>query len=309
MFLHTTTIVLPYSSPDLDGIACAVAYSELLNKNNISAQPWFLGQPDAEAVYVLSQCENIEFADLEKVKGATEYVLVDGSELEGLPNEVDLEKVIEVIDHRLHHKAIELFPNAKLHIEPVGAAATLIAERFREQNTSPSFASGILLYGAIHSNTQCLQGSVTSKRDIDISNWLKTIVPIPNNLLDNQFAARRNEIIVDLPSAILRESKKFEHSSGSYIVAQLEFKGAGQLIEDSMNIMSDCIIQLGSRTMLNLVDILQGNSYLIVPDPSLRFTVASCTSLKFKGIVAMSNPIFLRKQILAAMEGIPWKSS
>src|SRR5688572_30924462 len=46
-----------------------------------------------------------------------------------------------------------------IDIEPVGAAATLIAERFRRAGRTPSPHSITLLYAAVMSNTQSLLGS------------------------------------------------------------------------------------------------------------------------------------------------------
>jgi inorganic pyrophosphatase/exopolyphosphatase len=305
---NPTKIILPSSSPDLDGVACAVAYSEFFRKTGKLAEPWFYGTPDAEALYVLTQCVDVKFADKTTVETASEYILVDASGLESLPKEVNTEQVVEVIDHRLHHDAKKTFPNAALQIEPVGAAATLIAERCRNQDVIPSFDSGILLYGAVHSNTQCLQGSVTTGRDREISAWLESVVSIPRDLLDGQFAARRENIMTNIPAAILRECKEYAHASGDYAIAQLEFKGAGEVLENDLNSLIGYVLEVGPRTMLNLVDVATGRSYLIVPDTSLRTSVSACANLDFVGVIAESSPVILRKQIVAAMKGIPWGS-
>ena len=41
-----------------------------------------------------------------------------------MPVVIRPQDVVEVIDHRLSNNAAELFPKAKIQIEPVGAAAT-----------------------------------------------------------------------------------------------------------------------------------------------------------------------------------------
>jgi nanoRNase/pAp phosphatase (c-di-AMP/oligoRNAs hydrolase) len=74
----TTKIVLPPTPPDLDGVACAIAYAELLNRIGVRALAWFSGQPDAEARYVLSQCKGVVLAEHQTVVEADEYILVDG---------------------------------------------------------------------------------------------------------------------------------------------------------------------------------------------------------------------------------------
>ena len=301
------TIVFPSTSRDLDGVASAIACAELLNNARRSAIPWIHGKPDAEAFYVLSRCAGLRLAKLIEVVRAIDYVYVDGSSRKGLPPLIDPTKVVEVIDHRLHHKAAIDFPNAVLHIEQVGAAATLITERFRQFAVIPSRDSCILLYGAIHSNTQCLRGSVTSDRDRAASSWLETVCNMPIDLLDGQFSARREEILRDLAAAIKREQKEYEHETGEYAIAQLEFKGAGKLVQGGVHRCVTDVIVLKPRTMLNLVDVEDGSSHLIVPDPALRGLVAEHTGLKFSGPVARSRPAILRKQIVAAIEGLRWR--
>jgi inorganic pyrophosphatase/exopolyphosphatase len=257
----------------------------------------------------LSQCKKLSFAGSREVEAAGGYVLVDGSELQGLPREINPERVVEVIDHRLHHKAEIVFPKALLNIEPVGAAATLVAERFKNEGVIPSYAAGILLYGAVHSNTQCLKGAVTSERDVVISSWLEKVIPIPEDLLDGQFDARREEIVADLSAAINRESKTYHHPTGTYVISQIEIKGATKLVECCLESLITYTLQIGMRTMLNLVDISNGKAYLIVPDPALQAVVSRHLAVDFQGMIAESAPAVLRKQILAAMENIPWQFS
>ena len=72
---------------------------------------------------------------------------------------------IEVVDHRAVNEA-DKFQNAKIQIEMVGSAATLIAEKFLHATTSTSPESAALLYSAIISNTINFQANVTTDRDI-----------------------------------------------------------------------------------------------------------------------------------------------
>lgn len=297
-------IILPSCSPDLDGVACAVGYSELYRAIGTFAEPWYDGTPDAEAGYVLSRCRYVKFADETTVERALEYVLVDASDLLGLPKTINPLKVIEVVDHRLHHKANLVFPNAAVHIEPVGAAATLIAEKFWNYQVEPCFNSAILLYAAIHSNTQCLRGSVTTTRDGEMSDWLRSVVSIPEDLLEGQFNARKKAILNDISAAIQRESKTYTDESGDYTVSQLEFKGAGEILAHNLNLLIDYVLRVGPRTMLNLVDVASGRSYLLVPDAGLRAMISARIGANFVGVSARSDPAILRKQIVAGIQGV-----
>lgn len=290
-------LVTPKEHPDLDGVACAVAYAELLSALGTPALPLVSGRPDAEARYVLDRL-GWRAPPVPAETGG--LVLVDASDVLGLPARVDPAGVVEVIDHRLHHRAAALFPNASLQIEPVGAAATLVFERFGAAGLRPTHTSSVLLLAAIHSNTQQLQGSVTTARDVEAARQLATISEAPSGLIEGQFAARGEEIRDDLERAIRREVKRFEHEEGAYLFSQLECPGAEALSTMALPVLSG----LGPRAMLNLVDPAIPSSSLLVPDPSFRAWVSAKTGLTFDGVETRVPTVLLRKQIVARIEGV-----
>jgi len=299
-----TTIVLPRTEPDLDGVACAVAYAELLNATGALSKPWYKEIPDAEAKHLINLCKSVLYAGNNEVENAKQFILVDASGLEGLPSEVDPANITEVIDHRFHHKAEDLFPNAKIQIESVGAAATLIAEKYMAANIIPSHDSGLMLYGAIHSNTQCLKGTITSDRDRFASNWLEQAVFIPKNFLEEQFAARRDDLIQDIDASIRRERKEYVHPTGEYAISQLEFHGSGKVLKERIRTISDVINELTPRTALNMVDLDANCSYIYVVDEGLKSIFTNKIGLFFSDDIAISDGIILRKQIVDKIVGV-----
>lgn len=284
------------TNPDVDGVACAIAYAELLRRNEIDAWPLVDGRPDAEARYVIDALGRSPDMK-ERSEGA--FVLVDASDVRGLPKLVDPARVIEVIDHRLHHEAETLFAGARIQIEPVGAAATLIAERWRNSRVAPSVRSVRFLEAAILSNTQRLCGSVTTPRDHESFRWLATITELPMGMIDGQFAARTSEILSDVREALVRESKLFDHGTGAFTVTQLELLNGMELIN---SVIADAA-SLGSRTIVNIVDVGRARSVLIVLDPLFREWVANHLTVTFDGVAAIYSPAVLRKQIVARIHG------
>ncbi len=293
---HPEHFVTPRHSPDLDGLACAVAYAELLRARGIRARPWISGAPDPEAAYAAERL-NIAVQPCQP-RLDSPVVLVDASDVRGMPVPLDPLNVVEVIDHRRHHRAAEVFPNASLCIEPVGAAATLVAERFQAHGISPSASSARLLQAAIWSNTQALRGSVTTDRDRAAVLALQTIAPLADDFVTGQFQAKRQALTRDLAGAIDRERKDFHHPDGPYTLSQLEFLGARSFLD----VCAPCVIALGPRAMLNVVDVEVAISWLLVPDAGFRAWVEGRTALHFTGISAESPGILLRKQLVARLE-------
>ncbi len=288
-------IVTAKKNPDLDGVACAVGYANLLEQTGRLAVAVVAGQPDAEARFVLSR---VQLTVSSMVPSDTiGVVLVDMSARPGLPEFVDPERVVEVIDHRLHGDPSQSFPNAAVQVEAVGAAATLVFERFSQAGISPSRETAILLQAAIQSNTQCLKGSVTTSRDIEAAHALQALHPLSADLINNQFRARSEEILQDLPSAILRETKTFAHESGAFQVSQLECPGALELVPQVRSLLS------GPRILLNLVDPVLPASAIVAVDPEFRAWVSSLAGIAFDSDTAWPDRVLLRKQLVARLLG------
>lgn len=294
MRLHVT---VPRATPDLDGLACAVAYAELLRVRSIPSRSWIAGPPDAEARFAAERLR-VPLEQDTPPEGCA-FILVDASDLRGMPPSLDPLRVVEVIDHRLHHRAAELFPRAALCIEPVGAAATLIAERYQLHGVAPSPAAARLLQAAILSNTQALRGTITTDRDRAAHHALAVSAPLDPEFLDGQLDARRRAILLDPAAAIERERKDFDHLDGAYVLSQLEYPGARHHVDDYLPLVE----RLGSRAMLNLVDVAEVVSLLLVPDVTFRTWVSRRCGLSFDGSVARSAGILLRKQIVARLDG------
>jgi len=121
-------------NPDMDGTSCTLAYSGLLKQLGEDATGIITGTPQSEVKYYIKK-HNIKIptrAD-EIVDTWGEFVLVDASSTKGMPKVVKAENVIEIIDHRTSEVEKE-FPNAKIQNELIGAAATIVVERFISAN-------------------------------------------------------------------------------------------------------------------------------------------------------------------------------
>jgi manganese-dependent inorganic pyrophosphatase len=297
-------IVMPRSDPDLDGVACAVAYSELLTRSDRFARAWYPGEADGEAQFALQELlPAVSFATLSEVQSAKSFILVDSSDLDGIPSFIPSNKFIEIVDHRFYTSPSCSFPFADLQIESVGAAATLIAERYMKRNIVPSYASTALLFGAIHSNTIRLQGDRTTERDRTAEQWLNDLGLVPSDWLLRQFAHRRSEIIEHFGEMLRREKKLYRNEDiGEFAVSQLEFSGAEQMLLQKADQIYDFFKSgSSSQVALNLVDIDTARSYFVTPSRKIQAKVERSFEIKFVDDVAVFEPPLLRKQLIVAI--------
>ena len=160
-------IVTSYEEPDLDGVSSMYAYSEYLNKIGISSDYYIKGNPKKE-VEIVCDLFGIDLLGCEEILEEQEAVLLDTNNLEEAPF-LEPEQIVEIIDHHSKNKSSDECKNAKIHIERLGAVATLITEKFKKNNIPLSRESAILLYYGIISNSINLKASITNEKDINIT--------------------------------------------------------------------------------------------------------------------------------------------
>jgi len=182
--------VTSYDSPDLDGIACAIAYSEFLNKEGKKAAAVYYGDLGLEVEFIKRYTN---YFPVEKHTGDFEvdsqFVLVDVADPDGLEKTIIPEKVIEIIDHHPLTFTDE-FINAQKTIELVGSCATLMTELLQREKFVPSKEAIIYLYSAIISNTVNFKNAITTPRDINAANYLLSLIELPDDYIFQMFGSK-----------------------------------------------------------------------------------------------------------------------
>jgi inorganic pyrophosphatase/exopolyphosphatase len=297
-------IVTPKINPDLDGYACAYAYSEFLNKTGKKTLGIALGYPQKEVEFLSEEFKIPGLpSDRKDIKKANQFILVDSSSLKGLPSGIDPKKIIEVIDHREVHKAREEFPNAKIQIAKVGAAATLIGERFKKRGIQISRESAILLYGAIASNSLNFQVSFVSQKDKTIFNWLAKRTDIPKNLIQRMFLNKSQFNDQTFTQTIVGDFKEVDINDKLIGIAQLEVVGLKEILGKRKQQLFDIFDRLKKKKgldfiFLTAVDLEKGyNLFVTNHEPTKKF-LKSKLNLSFNNQGFAQRPgVILRKEI------------
>lgn len=278
-------IITSYNNPDLDGVSCMYAYSELLHKKNIECEYFIQGIPKRE-VNIVCNMFNIKLKPVKRWKKESKVILVDLNNVARL-NFIKPEDVVEVIDH--HTKIMESNDcvNAKVQIEKLGAAATLVAERFKKENIPISRESAILLFYGIISNSINLKVSITSQKDIDMANWLKS---------------QCNEISEEKIEEIFRKKSKLDEANlenemeigscftildKSITIGQMEIVDADKFIDSHFDTIMQILKKLITEKnvdyiFLNIVDIIEGKTILITIDNEEEEYIKNVLDIEFK---------------------------
>lgn len=295
-----------YVGPDMDGTSCAIAYAEYLNKTSIDAEAILMGEPTVESLFVLKEFGVNRPRGLDQFEQNEKVILLDASEARFFIGRLAPEQIIEVIDHRKVNEA-EKFTNAKIQIEMVGAAATLVAERFRDANVVPSETSARLLQAAIVSNTQNFQSKTTTERDHIAMKWLGDIAPLPEEFIHRMFEAKSDFSGDKLANAIDAEAGCNEFGGKKISCVQLEMVGSESLVNERLGEIGDILSRVKSDNgydyvYLSLLDIEQKINRFICFDPKLHNLLSEALGVLWSGDIAIRNGIIMRKEIAPLMK-------
>lgn len=299
-------LVTCYVNPDLDGLAGAVAYSEFLQKTGKSAVSGIIGEPHDEAKYILDRFGIAYPAMIPDADDFDEVILVDASDLNGLEGKIGAEKVIEIIDHRKIHEA-DKFPNAKVQIELVGSAATLVAEKFMKNNLGISKESAILVYGAILSNTLNFKGTITTDRDREAALWLNNVAQLSEDFWKELFIAKSDLSGGKLVQRIDGDFAWFVMGNKKLGIAQIEMIGAQKLVEERSEEIVQELEKIKKEMGLdfifqNTIELEGVKNFFVTSDFKTQELLEKVLSVKFSGVVAKRQNLIMRKQIVPLLK-------
>ncbi len=193
---------------DIDAVGCAIAYAELLRLEGKPAEvvlPGALNNSVTESV----RAWGLEYLTA-PTHPDTEYVIVDISDPAHIATCAEMGTVTEVYDH---HPGFENYWQDKIgersHIEPIGAAATLIWEEFKIRGHAEHISplSARLLAVAILSNTLNFGAVITHERDHTAYAELMTIAILTDEWIASYFTEQETAVMLDVRQAIINDTK------------------------------------------------------------------------------------------------------
>jgi len=292
-------LVTCFKNPDLDGFSCAYAYSELLNKSNQNTIAAFVGKPSKEVDFILEKYRIARPKDVD-LKDFDEIILVDSAIVNALPEGLDINKVIELIDHRKLNDSAK-FKNAKVQIELVGAAATLIAEKFYDRKIKPSKEAAVLLDGAIVSNTLNFKSGTTTPRDRKMAEFLAPIVQPDKNFAKEMFKAKSDLADHTLKEILENDYVSYDIFGREIGIAQLEIIEGKSL---ARNRKDEILSELGylndkykaDFSFCSIISLDETLNIFIAEDQRSIKLLEKMLNLKFKDHLSIRPGFIMRKE-------------
>lgn len=302
--------IVSYHSPDIDGVACCVGYSELLEKLGTEVSATYFGDLSKEVEFVKKYTG---FFPLTKHSGKypedSRFVLVDVADPDAIEPEISPEKVIEIFDHR-ELVFTDEFVNAKLNIEKVGSCATLITDKFRKEGLKPSQNTATYLYSAIVSNTINFKNSTTTPRDIDAANWLKPVIKINEKYIEEMFEYKSKIRNVDDLMFLIEQDFATKEMRGKNVgIAQVEIVNLEKVISLYKKDIEKKLEQLKQEERVDYIlfsgiDIVKGFNILITFDIKSEKFFSKVLAIQKIGRGYKRDEIIMRKQIWPKIEKV-----
>lgn len=309
---------------DIDGLACVIAYRELVAGSQ-AVIPGPLNQSVTSTIrrWPLNYLTSPNGHDFE-------FVIMDVSEEKELPIFVKKNQVIKIFDHHFGFAKDWQHLGQNCHIEPVGACATLIWEAYKEkwecevrngsgnegeklENLDPlpishphpiSTLSANLLYTAIVSNTLNFKASITTARDKQAFAELKTRIDLPDNWISRYYLDQEADIYLDPIAAITNDTKVQTIKGLPCAIGQIELWDSRDFIKEHKSDIETALRSFGTETWLFTSPcISEGRNYIFTRNQILKDYLGQVLQIDFFGTdVGVTKKLWLRKEILKKIQ-------
>ena len=229
--------VISSSSPsDIDTLACAVVYAELLTLQGTPAQALINGQFTGSVTKGIWDwgIDVLKFGEV-LPEPQDEFVIVDFSDTKLIPPFADPKKVLEVIDHHVfkeEHFWQDMLGDQAQIVE-VGSCASLIWEKWQKSGLLEELSktSARLLYAAIISNNLNMQSAITNDLDRAAEADLRGRTKLDEHWVEKYYAEVTSKLLAN-PQDVLKKDTKLNNMGNEHVVVgQLELFAGSNFVK------------------------------------------------------------------------------
>lgn len=298
-----TIVTSGKSFVDIDALACAIAYKDYLNAKDIPCVVVFPGTINET---VTKTIKNWNF-DYKKGPDSKEtdlnFVIVDCSNPDVLPEFVTMDRVLSVYDHRSGYEHFWKDSKANIQIDLVGACATLIWEKIKSEKLESkiSITALNLLYTAIFANTLNFKSSVTTERDRNAFSELKRLVDLDDTWISSYYQEVESSMLANPGEAIKNDSKivDFPNLKLKIVIGQIELWDSKEFVSKNEETIVKTLKGFGVNDwFFTSPSISEGKNYIYTQSPKVIKLLGENFNIKFDGNWGQTDKLWLRKEIL-----------
>ena len=297
--------VFGHQSPDTDSTGSPIIWSWYLNeKKGLSAVPKLLGEPNTEALFVLSRWGFEKPAIINSINKGDSVIIVDTNNPAELPENINDADIQGIIDHHKLVGGLETPGPIDITIRPLACTATIMFDLMGEDVTEmPDPIKGLAL-SCILSDTLEFRSPTTTNRDRIVAERLaKELKMDVSNYASELFRAKSDVSDFSDVELLRMDSKKYPIADLSFRVSVLEttepnmiFRRKKSLIEAMETV---CLEDSVDHVLFFVVDILREESTLFVPNENIKKVAEKSFGVDVtEDIVVLPGVVSRKKQII-----------
>lgn len=304
-----TIKVFGHKSPDTDSTGSPIIWAWYLNEcRETPAEARLLGEPNSEALFVLSRWNLDKPEFLEDVGADDTCVIVDTNNIAELPAGVNDANVTEVIDHHLLQGGLKTKGPINITVRPVACTATIMHDLMGEDAAKmPMPIKGAML-SCILSDTLEFRSPTTTDVDRQLATQLagELGLSIPDYAAE-MFAAKSDVSSYSDAELLRMDSKEYEVDGTKFRVSVLETTSPATVLARKTGLMEDMatVAEEDSvdQVLFFLVDILSEEATLFIPNDLVKSVAEKSFGVSVDSdLVSLPGVVSRKKQIIPALK-------
>ena len=304
-----TIKVFGHKSPDTDSTGSPIIWAWYLTEcRNTPAEPRLLGEPNSEALFVLSRWGFDKPEFLEDVSEADTCVIVDTNNTAELPAHINDANVVEVIDHHLLVGGLKTKSPINITIRPVACTATIMHDLMGEGAAKmPDEIKGAML-SCILSDTLEFRSPTTTDVDRALAKSLAEDLGIKISDYASEMFAAKSDVSSYSDAELLRlDSKAYEVDGTKFRVSVLETTSPSTVLARKQGLMEDMAAVAEEdgvdQVLFFLVDILSEEAIMFIPNELTKSVAEKSFGATVESdLVGLPGVVSRKKQIIPALK-------
>ena len=304
-----TVKVFGHKSPDTDSTGSPIIWAWYLNEcRDTPAEARLLGEPNSEALWMLSRWDLDKPEFLEDVGASDTCVIVDTNNIAELPAHVNDANVTEVIDHHMLQGGLATKSPINITIRPVACTATIMHDLMGEDAAKmPDEIKGAML-SCILSDTLEFRSPTTTDVDRALAKELAEDLGIKISDYAAEMFAAKSDVSSYSDIELLRlDSKAYEVDGTKFRVSVLETTSPSSVLARKAGLMEDMVAVAEEdgvdQVLFFLVDILSEEAIMFVPNELVKSVAEKSFDAEVTSdLVSLPGVVSRKKQIIPALK-------
>ena len=304
-----TIKVFGHKSPDTDSTGSPIIWAWYLNeRRGTPAEARLLGEPNSEALFVLSRWELDKPEFLEDVDENDICVIVDTNNVAELPDGINTANVTEVIDHHMLQGGLKTKGPINLTIRPVACTATIMHDLMGEDAVKmPPAIKGAML-SCILSDTLEFRSPTTTDVDRKLAERLANELGLSIPEYAAEMFAAKSDVSSYSDAELLRmDSKAYEVDGTKFRVSVLETTSPASVLARKPGLMEDMAAVAEEdgvdQVLFFLVDILSEEAIMFVQNDVVKQVAEKSFGVTVDSdMVSLPGVVSRKKQIIPVLK-------